>query len=387
MAYFVQILMRRQSRLCGSTMSRDTRFPLHRWRGSSAISESRFPLLNIVKMGCPLANTVYVPLGTGLPLKSILLMAVLGRHRVNCVIFRVSRQCALCSPLRGKFQNPEPAGQSAARSIDTYSLLSREDVVGCLRSPNWQKTLQIEGLAARLRNFCGICGQRISSKPCALRNHVRRTHVQAWKLCPDASHLSSTLSITRSKPCGACGVMTSRNTVHKRSLMFHLCLLKLFLQVKDKPPATLVNYVSGSPSHDTDRGDEPSLPVCHQAAGSGLQHGWDSSPINEAGGSSSKEERPSKWPEENSKGDSRRGKGNTGQRTDRGQKRQEWGSKWEDKDHSSQNWNRDLESLNDSIQLLARISLRHEDELAQSRTEKEYVLTFEVQGGGILPLM
>ena len=40
-------------------------------------------------------------------------------------------------------------------------------------------------------------------------------------------------------------------------------------------------------------------------------------------------------------------------------------------------------TVRDSIQLLARISLRHEDELAQSRTEKEFVLTFEVHGGGI----
>ena len=76
-------------------------------------------------------------------------------------------------------------------------------------------------------------------------------------------------------------------------------------------------------------------------------------PSTDAEGSSRKEERPSKWPKENSKGDSRKGKGNTGQRTDRGQKRQEWGSKWEDKDHSSQNWNRDLESFKDSIQLFS----------------------------------
>ena len=107
----------------------------------------------------------------------------------------------------------------------------------------------------------------------------------------------------------------------------------------------------------------------------------------ETEGSSSKEERPAKWPKENSKGDSRRGKGNTGQRSDQGRKRQEWGSKWEDGDRSDNRWNRDLDNLKDSIQLLARISLRHEDELAQSRVEKEFVLTFEVHGGGILPLM
>ena len=248
-------------------------------------------------------------------------------------------------------QISEPAGQSAARSNDTYSLLSRDDVVGCLRSPKWQTAVQIEGLSARLRNFCGVCGQWISSKPCALRNHVRRMHVQAWKLCPDASHLSSTLSIARSKPCGACGVMTSRNTVHKCSLMFHLCLLKLFLQVKDKPPATLINYVSGGPSHDTGRGDEPSFPVCNQAAGSGLQYGRDNCSTNGDG----------RQLEQGGAAD-QMAKGEFQRRLQEGQ-RQYWSKnrsrakaarmglkvKWEDKDRSSQHWNRDLDSLKNSF--------------------------------------
>ena len=87
--------------------------------------------------------------------------------------------------------------------------------------------------------------------------------------------------------------------------MFHLCLLKLFLQVEEKPPATLDSYVSGSPSHDPGRGDEPSLSVCHKEAGSGLQHGGTEAPSANAEGSSSKDERPAKWPKENSKGDGR----------------------------------------------------------------------------------
>ena len=93
----------------------------------------------------------------------VLRMAVLSRHKVN---------------KRFPLVNSAPARQPAARSIDTSSVFSREDVVGCLRSPVWQQTFWIDGISARLRNFCGICGQWISSKPCALRNHVRRMHVQ-----------------------------------------------------------------------------------------------------------------------------------------------------------------------------------------------------------------
>ena len=181
-------------------------------------------------------------------------------------------------------QSQEPAGQSAARLPETYSLISCEDVVACLRSSSWQSALQMPGLPARLKNFCGICGQWLSSKPCALRNHVKRMHPHAWQLCPDASHLSSTLSVTRSKPCGACGVMTSKSTVHKCSLMFHLCLLKLLLQVREKPSATLDRYVRGSSEHDSSRGDAASISVCHEAASPGFQHGWDNSHSGRNGG-------------------------------------------------------------------------------------------------------
>ena len=43
--------------------------------------------------------------------------------------------------------------------------------------------------------------------------------------------------------------------------------------------------------------------------------------------------------------------------------------------------------MNEATKLLARMALRHEDELSQTRLEKEFVLTMEVRGGGVLPIM
>ena len=115
---------------------------------------------------------------------------------------------------------------------------------------------------------------------------------------------------------------------HKLSLMFHLCLLKLFLQVKEKPPATLDSYVSGSPGHDPGRGDEPSLSVCHKEAGSRLQHGRDRGSVDQCGG----QLQQGRGACQVAQGEfQRRLQEGQGERTDRGQKRQEWGSKWEDK--------------------------------------------------------
>ena len=43
--------------------------------------------------------------------------------------------------------------------------------------------------------------------------------------------------------------------------------------------------------------------------------------------------------------------------------------------------------MNEAIRLLARMALRHEDELSQNRVEREFVLTMEVHGGGVLPTL
>ncbi|CAE7407379.1 unnamed protein product [Symbiodinium pilosum] len=47
----------------------------------------------------------------------------------------------------------------------------------------------------------------------------------------------------------------------------------------------------------------------------------------------------------------------------------------------------EVQTMKHRLRIAAGSRQRHEDELAQSRTEKEFVLTFEVHGGGILSLM
>ena len=59
--------------------------------------------------------------------------------------------------------------------------------------------------------------------------------------------------------------------------------------------------------------------------------------------------------------------------------RQSW-SHWENAQYPQ----RHIEELEEDIRLLARICLRHEDELSQMRPERGFVLTFEVKAGNIL---
>ena len=135
----------------------------------------------------------------------------------------------------------KPAWQpSAGLSTELATpLIQRQDVLTLLREKQWQSVLAMPGIVETLRNFCGICGQWLSSSPSALRNHVKHIHADALPLCADAVFRSSTLTLTRTKPCGACGVMTSGATKHRCSLMFHLCLLDLYSQARTVGRSTL----------------------------------------------------------------------------------------------------------------------------------------------------
>ena len=90
-----------------------------------------------------------------------------------------------------------PALQSAAGPLLTEALLDIPEVTQLLLKPTWQSALQMPVVQLKLRNFCGICGQWVSEAPSALRNHVRRIHLEAWKLSSDAAHLSSISAITK----------------------------------------------------------------------------------------------------------------------------------------------------------------------------------------------
>ena len=99
------------------------------------------------------------------------------------------------------------------------------------------------------------------------------------------------------------------------------------------------------------------------------------------------EERPNKWAKDNAKGDAGRGKGRS-QSKPRPSRRSEAQSSWQNWGGNSQSsWQRDTDQINEAVRLLARMALRHEDELSQTRIEKEFILTMEVHGGGVLPMM
>ena len=134
------------------------------------------------------------------------------------------------------------AWQHAAESaVDTTPVMLRQDVLALLGGQNWQQVLSLPLVFQQLKNYCGICGQWLVSSPTALRNHVKHIHSDAWLLCPDAAFKCSTLAIVRGQPCGACGARTSSKTVHRCSIMFHLCLLDSLVRARKLGPSTLIS--------------------------------------------------------------------------------------------------------------------------------------------------
>ena len=134
------------------------------------------------------------------------------------------------------------AWQHAAESaVDTTPVMLRQDVLALLGGQNWQQVLSLPLVFQQLKNYCGICGQWLVSTPTALRNHVKHIHSDAWLLCPDAAFKCSTLAIARGQPCGACGARTSSKTVHRCSIMFHLCLLDSLVRARKLGPSTLIS--------------------------------------------------------------------------------------------------------------------------------------------------
>ena len=94
------------------------------------------------------------------------------------------------------------------------------------------------------------------------------------------------------------------------------------------------------------------------------------------------EERKNKWPREQNKGQ-KVGKGNTYRSG-----RQSWDS-WQSSGSFSdtQALQKEIEYRKDNMTLMARSILRHEDELSQQRTEREFLLTVEQGSAGLLPIM
>ena len=128
---------------------------------------------------------------------------------------------------------------AAGSAVHATPIMLRQDALALLGSQNWQQMLSLPHVFQQLQNYCGICGQWLTSAPSALRNHVKHIHPDAWLLCPDAALKCSTLAMVRGQPCGACGARTSSKTVHRCNIMFHLCLLDLLSRARKLGPSTL----------------------------------------------------------------------------------------------------------------------------------------------------
>ena len=94
------------------------------------------------------------------------------------------------------------------------------------------------------------------------------------------------------------------------------------------------------------------------------------------------EERKNKWPREQNKGQNV-GKGNIYRSG-----RQSWtAGKARGVIETPKPSKKELEYVKDNKTLMARSILRHEDELSQQRTEREFLLTLEQGSAGLLPIM
>ena len=90
---------------------------------------------------------------------------------------------------------------------------------------------------------------------------------------------------------------------------------------------------------------------------------------------------PAKWPRDNSKGQGNKpGKGTSGHSWQGGQ---DW---WSEGQQVKQ-LKAEVAYLRENMQLLARMALRHEDELVQMRFEKEFLISMDVGEHGILNTM
>ena len=160
-------------------------------------------------------------------------------------------ECEAPSGLLGSNDRIQTPAEGSARQLAAGStendvpITLRPDVIALLGGQNWQHVLSLPNIFQQLSNYCGICGQWLTSSPSALRNHIKHMHADAWLPCPDAFFKCSTLSIVRGQPCGACGARTSSRTIHKCNVMFHLCLLDLLCRARKLGPTSLTMSRTG----------------------------------------------------------------------------------------------------------------------------------------------
>ena len=270
---------------------------------------------------------------------------------------------------------------AAGSSVHSVPIMLRTDVLALLGGKNWQRVLSLPDITQQLSNYCGICGQWLTPSPSALRNHIKHIHADAWLLCPDAVFKCSTLAIVRSQPCGACGARTSSRTTHKCNVMFHLCLLDILQRSRKFGSTSLTTRYGFQPSRN---GGGRTGNLAHRrgpillSAYFGQGHGTAGKATDTGGTFCGHSGNCGRTSQQVGQGQCEGGLG-------QGQRSQSEQAQAEPTARSGSV--KETEQLSEAVKLLARMTLRHEDELSQTRIEKEFILTLEVHGGGILPTL
>ena len=269
-----------------------------------------------------------------------------------------------------------------------------------LLRPQWYYILRNPDIKQRLQHHCIFCGQWISKRSGALENHLRSAHAAAYQLQPEVRSICKTVPIVRQSPCEVCGSAFASSSKHACTVLQHLCFIygssfggtsrqampqeeltpmqelqKMFGHLQP-PPGSEARQPMDVEDLTEDR--EESRSKYSRPSTKGLGQGKGPTLASEAAPKepATSSEKPAN-PARHDNGNGRNQEGNS--QSWNGWGRQSW-SHWENAQYPQ----RHIEELEEDIRLLARICLRHEDELSQMRPERGFVLTFEVKAGNIL---
>ena len=290
-----------------------------------------------------------------------------------------------------------PAEQFAA-GPQPLPLKERQDVLQQLLMSDWYQAAELPGVRDMLRHYCSFCGKWLSDRSGSLENHLRKAHIEIYQRQKDVRSMCRTVHLVRTSPCGVCSARFSKHTKHQCTMLQHSCYLRAVIGPSEHsawPPLPCRTYrASGSGRSSSGQGGS-ALQVSSsspehlsrdgQGTGFALVLGG---PSPGAGGSS----------DCSGRGDQHSGsaRGTEGTRSSpaRGQRQSGWGGQqgargrrgWGNQGWSGygRNGRQYDQGLEENVRLIARLCLRHEDELSQMRVERDFVLTMETQEAAVL---
>ena len=317
-----------------------------------------------------------------------------------------------------------PSSQELARQ-SAAGLLSESDhtqaqapfeqpsVQRLLAAGDWKSILQLNNMKAVLQHHRVLCNQWVAKAPGSIALHVKAIHPDLMLHWDNAMAHTLTLREGHARPCQACGAAPRGR--HRCRVLHQLCLVlhhwRALRLVSSASTAAAdhgahnaggpgscrypegssgdnqsigpggrgnATHLSTGETRGAKIGGGPSqvLQAGWQGAGPGLDsdHPPESEPSRGSGQSSdqwqNRPANPRTWTKEQ-----------TRQRQD--EMWRQWGSNtsWY-QSQEVKKLRQEMEQLQEHVRLLARMSLRHEDELSQGRTERDFVLTFEPPNPG-----